>query len=117
MLRKNGPQPWRLGNLETELRLRRADGNRWFLLRAVPRRDERGNIFKWYGTSSDIEDLKRAEDRIRLIIDTLPMMAWTVRSDGAVDFVNRRWLDLYGTFSGGRSQHPTQRTPSRRLLV
>jgi len=94
---------------ETEVRLRRADGEyRWFLLRAVPRRDERGNIVKWYGTSTDIEDLKRAEDRIRLIIDTIPMMAWTVRSDGAVDFVNQRWLDYTGLSLEEELENPTR---------
>ncbi len=93
---------------ETEVRLRRADGEyRWFLLRAVPRRDERGNIVKWYGTSTDIEDLKRAEDRIRLIIDTIPMMAWTVRSDGKVDFVNRRWMDYTGLSLEEEIENPT----------
>ena len=49
--------------LETEERVRRADGEyRWFLLRAVPLRDEKGNIVKWYGTSTDIEDRKQAEE-------------------------------------------------------
>src|SRR5216684_2591570 len=82
---------------ETEVRLRRADGEyRWFLLRAVPLRDERGNVVKWYGTSSDIEDRKRAEDRVRLVIDTLPTMVWTLQPDGAVDFVNQRWTDYTG---------------------
>jgi PAS domain S-box-containing protein len=47
---------------EDEMRLRRADGEyRWFLVRTVPLRDERGNIVKWYGTSTDIEDRKRIE--------------------------------------------------------
>ena len=47
---------------EYELRSRRADGEyRWFLSRAVPLRDEMGNIVKWYGTMTDIEDRKRAE--------------------------------------------------------
>src|SRR6266849_64339 len=51
---------------EYEMRLRRADGEyRWFLVRTVPLRDERGNIVKWYGTSADIEDRKRAEDALR----------------------------------------------------
>src|ERR1700739_1536262 len=51
---------------EKEARLRRADGQyRCFLIRAVPLRDKVGNIVNWYGTSIDIEDLKRAEDRIR----------------------------------------------------
>jgi PAS domain S-box-containing protein len=51
--------------LETEARLRRADGEyRWLLIRAVPLRDETGRIVKWYGTSTDVEDLKRAEEAL-----------------------------------------------------
>jgi PAS domain S-box-containing protein len=50
------------GSSEVEARMRRFDGEyRWFLLRASPFRDEEGNIVKWYGTNSDIDDLKRAE--------------------------------------------------------
>ncbi len=52
--------------LETEARLRRADGEyRWLLIRAVPLRDEMGKIVKWYGASADIEDRKRAEETLR----------------------------------------------------
>jgi PAS domain S-box-containing protein len=49
---------------ENEVRYRRAaDGQyRWFLARAVPLRDQRGKILKWYGISTDIEDRKRAEE-------------------------------------------------------
>src|SRR5262245_18750077 len=51
--------------LETEARLRRADGEyRWLLIRAVPLRDETGKVVKWYGTSTDVEDLKRAEEAL-----------------------------------------------------
>ncbi|WP_165419993.1 two-component regulator propeller domain-containing protein [Edaphobacter modestus] len=48
---------------ENEVRLRRAaDAQyRWFLTRAVPLRDARGKILKWYGISTDFEDHKRAE--------------------------------------------------------
>ena len=47
---------------EHELRVRRADGEyRWLLSRAVPLRDELGNIARWYGMITDIEDRKRAE--------------------------------------------------------
>jgi C4-dicarboxylate-specific signal transduction histidine kinase len=43
--------------------MRRADGQyRWFLTRAQPWRDERGNIVRWYGTAIDIEDRKRADE-------------------------------------------------------
>src|SRR5882757_7369561 len=51
---------------ELEARLRRADGEyRWFLFRAEPLRDQSGNIVKWYGSSTDIEDRKRAEEALR----------------------------------------------------
>ena len=47
---------------EAEARLRRFDGAyRWFLVRAVPVRDEQGSVLRWYGTNTDIEELKRAE--------------------------------------------------------
>jgi PAS domain S-box-containing protein len=94
---------------EKEARLRRADGqHRWFLIRAVPLRDEQGNVVKWYGTTSDIEDLKRGEDRVRLIINTIPTMAWTVRPDGVVDFVNQRWLNYAGISLAEELQDPTR---------
>ena len=51
---------------EKEARLRRADGEyRRFLLRFVPLRDEQGTIVEWYAASTDIEDLKRAEEELR----------------------------------------------------
>lgn len=50
---------------EIEARLRRFDGvYRWFLFRASPMRDESGKIVKWYGTNTDIEDRKRAEEQV-----------------------------------------------------
>ena len=47
---------------EEEMRIRRTDGEyRWFLTRAVPLRDKRGKVLKWYGAATDIQDRKRAE--------------------------------------------------------
>ena len=47
---------------ELEGRLRRADGvYRWWLIRGVPRRDAEGEIIKWFGTCTVIDDLKAAE--------------------------------------------------------
>src|SRR6267378_389881 len=94
---------------EKEARLRRADGQyRWFLIRAVPLRDKQRNVARWYGTSTDIEDLKRAEDRVRLIINTMPMMAWMLRPDGVVDFVNQRSLDYAGLSLAEQIENPTR---------
>jgi PAS domain S-box-containing protein len=89
---------------EDEMRLRRADGEyRRFLIRTAPLRDEQGHIIKWYGTGTDIEDrkrtedaLRRSEDRLRHVIDTIPAIVWSALPDGAVDFVNNRWLQYTG---------------------
>jgi PAS domain S-box-containing protein len=44
---------------EVEFRLRRADGAfRWFLARAVPARDDKGEIIRWIGTNTDVHDHK-----------------------------------------------------------
>ena len=57
---------------EREARLRRADGvYRWFLLRAAPLRDDRGTVVKWYGTTTDIEDHRRAEEALQEAQDKL----------------------------------------------
>jgi hypothetical protein len=51
---------------ECEARLRRFDGEyRWFLLRTNPLRDESGKTLKWYGTKTDIDGRKRAEEQLR----------------------------------------------------
>jgi len=45
-----------------ECRMQRADGAyRWWLVRAVPQRDSEGNVLKWFGTCTDVHDLKLAE--------------------------------------------------------
>jgi len=51
---------------ELELRARRKDGQyRWFLIRFNPFQDEEGRIVRWYATGTDIEERKRAEERVR----------------------------------------------------
>jgi PAS domain S-box-containing protein len=69
--RKKFKEEWRAAcaagePFDREASLRRADGEyRRVLMRAVPRRDEDGSIVKWYGTTTDIEDHKRAETALR----------------------------------------------------
>jgi C4-dicarboxylate-specific signal transduction histidine kinase len=49
--------------MEAEARVHRTDGQyRWLLIRNVPLCNKSGKVVKWYGTSTDIEDLKRAEE-------------------------------------------------------
>jgi len=53
-------------SLEAEARVRGKEGDyRWFLIRDNPLRDESGSILRWYGTRTDIEDRKRAEEALR----------------------------------------------------
>jgi PAS domain S-box-containing protein len=59
-----------------EARLRRFDGTfRWFLISAVPLRDETGRLVKWYGQNTDIDDRKRAEDLLAKEKRLLEMVA------------------------------------------
>ena len=54
-----------------ELRLKRASDNtyRWHVSRALPIRDEDGRVLHWYGTSTDIDDYKKAQAEVHLKID------------------------------------------------
>jgi PAS domain S-box-containing protein len=89
---------------EIEARLRRHDGVfRWFLFRSEPLRDETGKIVRWYGANVDIEDRKQADEALRasertlnLIINTIPMLAWSTDPTGSVEFLNKRWLEFTG---------------------
>jgi PAS domain S-box-containing protein len=50
------------GDFTIESRLRRGDGEyRWWLIRGVPQKEARGKVLKWFGTFTDIHDLKLAE--------------------------------------------------------
>jgi PAS domain S-box-containing protein len=90
--------------MESEARVRRADGEyRWLVLRAVPLRDQRGTIVQWYGAADDIEDRKRAEEKVReadserrIAIDRIPGLVWGTLPDGSSDFNNQRWLEYTG---------------------
>jgi len=89
---------------EIEARLRRRDGAyRWFLIRAEPFRDEGGKIVRWYGTSTDIDDRKQAENKLRQgerelrqLIDLLPQCVVVLDNKGSLLQANKTMLDYYG---------------------
>jgi len=75
----------------------------WCIGEARPLRDASGAIIAWHGVVNDIHDLKLAEEALkaseqtlRLTIDTIPVLAWSARPDGAADFYNRHYLDYVG---------------------
>ena len=64
---------------ENEYRTLGKDGKyRWFLIRYNPLLDENGNVIRWYATATDIDDRKRAEDRMRN--ETIALREEIVRS-------------------------------------
>jgi len=87
---------------ELEARLRRQDGEyRWFLLRAEPLRDEAGNIVKWYGSATDIEDRKRtevalreSEQRFRDYAETASDWLWEAGPDHRVTRISEHVSDI-----------------------
>ena len=90
--------------VDVEGRLRRFDGEyRWFLFRAEPLRDELGHIVNWYGTDTDIEDRKRAEEKLkederelRRITDAIPVTIIVQDPDGKPLYANQALLDYTG---------------------
>ncbi len=60
-------QPW-----EDTFPLRNREGYfRWFLTRATPIRDARGNVIRWFGTNTDITERKESEEAIKMMADNL----------------------------------------------
>jgi formate hydrogenlyase transcriptional activator len=95
----DAPKP---GELET--RIRRYDGEyRWFLIRVVPQFDAEGNVVRWFGSNTDIEDRKRAEKKLleeerelRRITDAIPQTIVVLDSKGHPLYANQAMLDHTG---------------------
>jgi PAS domain S-box-containing protein len=90
---------------EDEVRFRHADGQyRWHLQRGIPLRDEAGNIVKWYGVLTDIEDRKRAEEALRSSeaclaeaqrLAHMGSLVWQVTGGDALH-LSDEWYRIYG---------------------
>ena len=89
---------------EIVARLRRFDGQyRWFMVRVEPYLDESGNVIHWYGTETDIEDLKQAqvklrhdEQELRRMTDAIPQAIVVLRPDGTTMYANQVTLAYTG---------------------
>src|SRR5882672_4361831 len=89
---------------EIEARLRRHDGAyRWFLIRVEPLQDESGEIVRWYGTNTDIDDLKQTEAKlredereVRRITDAIAQTIVVQNLSGVPIYANQATLDYTG---------------------
>jgi PAS domain S-box-containing protein len=103
-------------HFDVEFRCVRPDGEvRFVHSQGDVIRDEQGRARRTFGIAQDITErkqaedaLRRSEDRIRLIIDTIPVMAWSLRPDGVVDFLNQRWMDYAGLSLEQYVEDPTR---------
>jgi two-component system, sensor histidine kinase and response regulator len=86
-------------------RLRRGDGAyKWWLIRGVPVLDKHGNILKWFGTCTDIDELKTAEEELKrknnfinTVLDNLPIgIALNAIDNGKAFYINKKFEELYG---------------------
>ena len=90
--------------VEVVQRLRRFDGvYRWVHVRVDPLRDDGGRIVRWYGLHTDIDDQRRAEERVRQserelrqILDLTPQHITEFGPDGSRLYNNRAALDYHG---------------------
>ena len=76
---------------------------RWALVRAEPFHDDTGQLVFAINTFHDItervrmeSELRASEARHRLLVDAMPVIAWTTDAQGQLDQANQRWIDYTG---------------------
>ena len=85
---------------EFQFRIRRADGMyRWFHTRAIPFRDDRGTVTKWYGTNTDVHDRKESElsqARLSAIVESSDDAIVSTSPDGLMQTWNEGARRMFG---------------------
>ncbi|MBS3847657.1 PAS domain-containing protein [Devosia sp. BSSL-BM10] len=89
---------------ESEFRIREASGRYlWYLVRAVPLRNSKGQVERWIGTNTDInaqktstQALAESETRLRLAIDAGQMAVWDLDTESGVITPSAALNQLYG---------------------
>lgn len=93
-----------------EYRIRRASDQswRWHLTRTVPWKDESGRVARWFGTSIDIDQQRRAETalreseaRFRNMADHAPVMLWMTEPGNQCTYLSRPWYEFTGRTEAG----------------
>jgi len=89
---------------ESVHRIRRADGDySWFHAYGRPHRNQNGEIQGWYGTTIDVDEKQRAQQRLadserqlQTLIDTMPVMIWCAAPTGEPIYQNPKLLEYLG---------------------
>jgi PAS domain S-box-containing protein len=88
------------GSYSLECRLRRADGEyRWWLIRGVPLKDAHGAVLKWFGTCTDIHDIKEAQKRVSdqaMLLEKTRDAILVVDLESRIVYWNKGAEQLYG---------------------
>ncbi len=87
-----------------EFRMKDSNGNYlWFLGKTLPVKNEEGEVIKWVGTSTNINDqkiyeeaLKESETQFRQLADVMPQQVWTANEKGELDYVNLVTVNYFG---------------------
>lgn len=75
----------------------------YILARGLPIKDDNGEILCWAGINLDVDQFKKTEEalresevKFRQMADAMPQIVWMARSDGYLDYYNKRWYDYTG---------------------
>lgn len=103
--------PW-----EDTFPLRSKDGTyRWFLSRALPIRNEAGDVVRWFGTNTDVTEqieaekaLRESERQFHTLADSIPQLVWMADAGGEIYWFNSHWHAYTGTPVGETSSRDWQ---------
>ncbi len=98
---------------EAEFRVKNGDGFRWLHNKGIVLRNSDGLATRMIGVATDITarkfaeaallreaTLRESESRFRILADAMPQIVWTARTDGQIDYFNRRWYEFTDTKPG-----------------
>jgi PAS domain S-box-containing protein len=93
-----------------EYRLRERGGTyRWFLAQVTPYRDAGGDVVCWYGVSSDVDAIKRADEHVRAMLEAAPESMWVADTVGQAVQVNARFCAYSGMTAEQMTGHGWKR--------